>query len=211
MLQLKNVTLTQGDRTLLHGVEFTVQPGDIVTLMGPSGCGKSTLFAWMAGALPDAFHASGELWLNGQRCDTLATEQRRIGIVFQDALLFEHLNVGHNLQLALPACVSRRERKPAVEMALEQAGLAGFFSRDPATLSGGQRARVALLRALLAQPHALLLDEPFNRLDSELRESFREWVFQALARQNIPAVMVTHDRCDTPAGMPCLEMTTWQQ
>lgn len=211
MLHLKNITLSQGKKTLLHGVDFTVQPGEVVTLMGPSGCGKSTLFAWMVGALPAAFQASGELWLHGQRRDNLPTERRHIGILFQDALLFAHLSVGHNLLLALPASVRRDERKHAVENALEQAGLGGFFTRDPATLSGGQRARVALLRALLAQPQALLLDEPFSRLDSGLRSSFRQWVFQTLEAQNIPVVQVTHDNSDTPPGARCLHMASWQK
>lgn len=210
MLQVKNVTLKQGDNTLLHEVNFTVNPGEIVTLMGPSGCGKSTLFAWMIGALPDAFQASGELWLNGERIDTLPTERRHTGILFQDALLFDHLNVGQNLLLALPASVRGAQRQSTVHTALAQAGLAHFFTRDPATLSGGQRARVAVLRALLAQPRALLLDEPFNRLDSSLRDHFRHWVFRTLATQNIPAVLVTHDRQDVPESARCLQMLHWQ-
>lgn len=119
--------------------------------MGPSGSGKSTLFSWMVGALEESFCAAGELWLDNQRCDSLPTERRRIGILLQDALLFDHFSVGQNLLLALPADVQRSQRKPRVEQALERAGLAGFYRRDPATLSGGQRARVSLLRALLAR------------------------------------------------------------
>jgi putative thiamine transport system ATP-binding protein len=83
-----------------------------------------------------------------------------------------------------------------VERALQEAGLAGFGPRDPATLSGGQRARVALMRALLAQPRALLLDEPFSRLDAALREQFRAFVFGHLRARQIPAVLVTHDAAD---------------
>ncbi len=81
--------------------------------MGPSGSGKSTLFAWMIGALSGDFRARGELWLNERRCDTLPTEQRRIGILFQDPLLFDHFSVGQNLQLALPenVCAARRENR----------------------------------------------------------------------------------------------------
>ncbi len=131
--------------------------------MGPSGSGKSTLFARMIGALSGDFRARGELWLNERRCDTLPTEHRRIGILFQDPLLFDHFSVGQNLQLSLPENVRGEARKTAVEEALSRAGLAGFAPRDPATLSGGQRARVSLLRALLARPEALLLDEPFSR------------------------------------------------
>ncbi|VTM70738.1 Fe(3+) ions import ATP-binding protein FbpC 2 [Raoultella planticola] len=172
MLTVNNLTLTLHHRPLLQEIAFSVSPGEVLTLMGPSGSGKSTLFAWMIGALEAPFHASGELWLNNERCDERPTERRRIGILFQDALLFDHFSVGQNLLLALPADIRGAERKIQVQQALERAGLAGFSSRDPATLSGGQRARVSLLRALLARPLALLLDEPFNRLDAELRAGF---------------------------------------
>ncbi|WP_052281698.1 ATP-binding cassette domain-containing protein [Kluyvera genomosp. 1] len=210
MLQVQNLTLSLAGKPLLREVNFTVQAGEIVTLMGPSGCGKSSLFAWMVGALDGAFRACGELWLNGQRCDALPTEKRRIGILFQDALLFDHLSVGQNLRLALPANVAGAQRQIQVDHALEHAGLADFASRDPATLSGGQRARVALLRALLAQPDALLLDEPFSRLDQQLRGSFRQWVFNELKQQNIPVVQVTHDPDDVPLQGRCLQLANWR-
>lgn len=210
MLHVEDLTLSRAGSVLLHRVNFTVQPGEILTLMGPSGSGKSTLFAWMVGALGADFRASGELWLNGCRCDTLPTEKRRIGILFQDALLFDHLSVGDNLMLALPASVVRRERQNQVMQALAHAELAEFYDRDPATLSGGQRARVALLRALLAQPQALLLDEPFSRLDPQLRSSFRLWVFNELQRRQIPVVQVTHDADDVPPGGRCLQLENWR-
>lgn len=210
MLTVKNLTLCLGGQPLLRSVDFSVAPGEILTLMGASGSGKSTLFAWMVGALSEHFRAAGELWLDDQRCDSLPTERRRIGILFQDPLLFDHFSVGQNLLLALPAQIKGTQRNVQVEMALERAGLAGFYRRDPATLSGGQRARVSLLRALLARPRALLLDEPFNGLDVALRADFRRWVFDELARQAIPAVLVTHDARDTPIGGRCLHMSLWQ-
>lgn len=210
MLIVKNLTLSLNGEPLLRNVDFSVAPGEVLTLMGPSGSGKSTLFSWMIGALEESFRAAGELWLDNQRCDSLPTERRRIGILFQDALLFDHFSVGQNLLLALTADVRGPQRKAQVEQALGRAGLAGFYTRDPATLSGGQRARVSLLRALLARPRALLLDEPFNRLDVALRADFRRWVFNELARQAIPAVLVTHDDQDTPAGGRCLHMGLWQ-
>lgn len=209
MLTVKNLTLELDKQSLLRNVDFSVVPGEVLTLMGPSGSGKSTLFAWMVGVLEENFRACGELWLDNQRCDNLPIERRRIGILFQDALLFDHFCVGQNLLLALPADIKGMQRKTQVEQALERAGLAGFYSRDPATLSGGQRARVSLLRSLLARPRALLLDEPFNRLDVDLRADFRQWVFDELARLAIPAVLVTHDSQDTPIGGRCLHMSLW--
>lgn len=209
MLMVKDFSLSLR-QTLLHNVNFTVPPGDILTLMGPSGSGKSSLFAWMVGALPGDLRATGELWINARRCDALPTEQRELGLLFQDALLFDHFSVGQNLLLALPAAVKGEARKRQVNDALDAADLSGFFHRDPATLSGGQRARVSLLRALLAQPQALLLDEPFSRLDKNLRDQFRRWVFAEVRGRGIPVVQVTHDDDDIPPNGQVLSMAGWQ-
>ncbi len=210
MLMVKDVSLALRHTTLLHNVNFSVQPGEILTLMGPSGSGKSSLFAWMAGALPGDFRAAGELWINARRCDALPTEQRGLGLLFQDALLFDHFSVGQNLLLALPAAIKGERRQQAVIAALDAAELNGFFHRDPATLSGGQRARVSLLRALLAQPQALLLDEPFSRLDKNLRDQFRRWVFAEVRTRQIPVVQVTHDDEDIPPNGRVLLIAGWQ-
>ncbi len=210
MLMVKDVSLALRHTTLLHNVNFSVQPGEILTLMGPSGSGKSSLFAWMAGALLGDFRAAGELWINARRCDALPTEQRGLGLLFQDALLFDHFSVGQNLLLALPAAIKGERRQQAVIAALDAAELNGFFHRDPATLSGGQRARVSLLRALLAQPQALLLDEPFSRLDKNLRDQFRRWVFAEVRTRQIPVVQVTHDDEDIPPNGRVLPMAGWQ-
>ncbi|CAM8023855.1 ATP-binding cassette domain-containing protein [Lelliottia nimipressuralis] len=205
MLTVKNLTL----EPLLRNASFSIEHGEILTLMGPSGSGKSTLFAWLVGALSADFHAHGELWLDDQRLDTRPVEKRGIGILFQDALLFDHFSVGQNLMLALPAQI-RTARRERVEQALASAGLAGFYASDPATLSGGERSRVSLLRALLAQPRALLLDEPFSRLDKSLRVTFREWVFAEVRALNIPVVLVTHDEEDIPAGGRVIQLSDWQ-
>ena len=210
MLMVKDVSLALRQTTLLHNINFSVQPGEILTLMGPSGSGKSSLFAWMAGALPGDFRAAGELWINTRRCDALPTEQRGLGLLFQDALLFDHFSVGQNLLLALPAAIKGERRQQAVIAALDAAELNGFFHRDPATLSGGQRARVSLLRALLAQPQALLLDEPFSRLDKNLRDQFRRWVFAEVRTRQIPVVQVTHDDEDIPPNGRVLPIAGWQ-
>ena len=128
----------------------------------------------------------------------LPTHARRIGLMFQDDLLFPHLSVGGNLAFALPPRVNDRAR--VVAAALEEAGLSGFDHRDPATLSGGQRARVALLRTLLAEPKALLLDEPFSRLDAGLRGQIRSFVFDQARARGLPVILVTHDIEDARAA-----------
>ena len=102
MLKIKNLELSQGDKTLLTGLNLDVKSGQIVTIAGVSGSGKSTLLNWMIGDLDPVFQANGELWLNDIRRDTMAIETRRIGILFQDDLLFPHLSVGKNLAFALP-------------------------------------------------------------------------------------------------------------
>ena len=198
MLCVKNVSLRLPESRLLTNVNFTVDKGDIVTLMGPSGCGKSTLFSWMIGALAGQFSCTGELWLNEQRIDMLPTAQRQIGILFQDALLFDQFSVGQNLLLALPATLKGNARRNAVNDALERSGLDGAFHQDPATLSGGQRARVAL-------------DEPFSRLDVALRDNFRHWVFSEIRAMAIPVVQVTHDLQDVPPDSPVLDMAQWSE
>lgn len=199
MLEVRGLTIHRGPQRLVGPLDFAVSKGRIQTIMGPSGAGKSTLLKWMIGDTDAAFAYRGELLLNGLPVTTLPTERRQIGILFQDDLLFPHMSVGRNLAFALPAKLGgARQRRQAVEQVLSQIGLGGLHDRDPSTLSGGQRARVSVARALMAQPRALLLDEPFSRLDAVLREQFRSFVFDWIVRQDIPAILVTHDRADVP-------------
>ncbi len=193
---------------LLCDLTVSVPPASVVTLMGPSGAGKSMLLAYVSGTLPTAFKATGEVWLGGRRIDVLPAHERRTGLLFQDDLLFPHLSVNGNLLFAIPpGSANRSRRRKQADDALARAGLAGFGDRDPATLSGGQRARVALLRVLLSQPHVLLLDEPFAKLDPDLRETFRRYVFDEARARMLPVLMVTHDPADRDAaGGPAINL-----
>lgn len=183
------------ERSFLKSLHLSVKPGEILTLMGPSGCGKSSLLAAIAGTLGEGIRFDGSVHLDGEPIDQLPTHRRGVGLLFQDDLLFAHMSVAENLLFALPAG-PRAPRDAAVQAALAEAGLQGLSERDPATLSGGQRARVALMRALLARPRALLLDEPFSRLDTALREQVRGFVFEHVRQRAIPVLLVTHDRDD---------------
>ena len=202
-LELRSVTLRLPGAAapLVADLSLRVGAGEVLTLMGPSGIGKSTLLDFVGGHLDPAIEASGRVILDGRDVTALPAEARRIGILFQDAMLFPHLSVGDNLAFGLaPSLRGREARAAAVEAALAQAGLAGVAQRDPATLSGGQRARAALMRALLAEPHALLLDEPFSRLDAGLRGEIRSFTFAHLKARAIPALLVTHDQGDADAA-----------
>ncbi|MFM8799436.1 MAG: ATP-binding cassette domain-containing protein [Tagaea sp.] len=197
-LTLSGVTLRLAGRTLLGPLDLRVAPGEIATVMGPSGGGKSTLLAFLCGTLDPAFAAEGTAALDGVALTGLPPEKRRVGILFQDDLLFPHLSVGGNLAFALPREV--KDRAGAVVAALAEAELPGYENRDPATLSGGQRARVALMRALLARPRAILLDEPFAKLDAELRGRMRDFVFAHIGARNSPGLLVPHDPEDARAA-----------
>ncbi|MEI8177028.1 ATP-binding cassette domain-containing protein [Aestuariivirga sp.] len=197
-LRLEDVSISLAGRPLIAPLSLAVAPGETVTLMGASGAGKSTLLAFIAGDLDNPFAATGCVSLDGIALNGLPPERRRIGRLFQDDLLFPHLTVSENLLFGMPRG-ARPERLAKVEAALAEAELVGLGDRPPHTLSGGQRARVALMRALVAEPHAMLLDEPFNKLDAELRQTMRSFVFEHIAARRIPCLMVTHDAGDVPA------------
>jgi putative thiamine transport system ATP-binding protein len=200
-LELIDVTIGVHGRTLIANLSARVGPGEVLAVMGASGSGKSSLLAWIAGTLEPPFFARGGLRLEGDDVSTRPIQQRRIGLLFQDDLLFPHMSVRDNLLFALPPTQGpRAARIAATEDALAEAGLADHGERLPASLSGGQRSRVSLLRALLAQPRALLLDEPFSKLDTALRAQMREFTFATLRARGVPAVLVTHDAADVPHG-----------
>lgn len=180
---------------LLQNLNLSIPNGVIHTLMGASGSGKSSLLAAICGTLSEPLVFEGDISLNTQAMDHLPTERRQIGILFQEDLLFAHMTVAENLLFAVPPG-PRPARLKAVTQGLQDLDMSDFANANPATLSGGERARVALMRALLAQPQALLLDEPFSKLDSALRERLRHFVFDQVKQRHIPVLLVTHDRAD---------------
>lgn len=198
-LILANVAISKGSTPLLS-VSTHVAPGDVLSIMGPSGVGKSTLLAFITGTLAPDFTATGAIELDGADITNAPAHQRRVGILFQDDLLFPHLSVSENLAFGLRPGGSRGERQAKIADALTEVGLEGFADRDPATLSGGQKARVALMRMLLSDPCALLLDEPFSRLDTALRAQVRALVFARAKARALPVLMVTHDAEDAAAA-----------
>ena len=199
-LLLSDVRIMLRER-LLVALDAQVRGGETLTVMGPSGSGKSTLLAYLGGFLDPVFSATGRVEVDGVELTALAAEKRHAGILFQDPLLFPHLSVADNIAIAIPADIKgRKQRRALAEAALEDAGLAEFGDRDPDTLSGGQKARVALQRVLVSRPRLLLLDEPFSKLDANLREQTRHLVFDRARRAGLPVVLVTHDAEDARAA-----------
>ena len=198
-LHLRDVQITKDGKPLV-GLNRLIKPGEVLSVMGPSGIGKSTLLAFVTGTLAPAFKATGSVILDDRDITHEVPHKRNVGILFQDDLLFPHLSVGANLAFGLPPGGSLKDRRAKVEAALTEVDLANFADRDPATLSGGQKARVALMRMLLADPCALLLDEAFSRLDTALRAQVRELVFARAKALQLPVLMVTHDSEDANAA-----------
>ena len=180
---------------LVQELELALPAGTVHTLMGSSGSGKSSLLAAVCGTLVPAMKFQGSVHVMGRRVDALPTRARRIALLYQDDLLFAHMTVQENLLFAV-AAGPQAARAAQVAQALDEMELGAFAQADPATLSGGQRARAALARALLSQPQALMLDEPFAKLDVALRQRMRALVFAAVARRGITALVVTHDPAD---------------
>lgn len=191
MLVMESVDKAFPHKTVAHGVSFATPAGSLTAVLGKSGSGKSTLLKMVAGLeQPDA----GSVLLNGRVLDGLPPERRQVAMMFQDLALLPHLNVWQNAAFGLT--LRGMGKQQAKERAL--AVLAGLDLQEAAErridrLSGGEQQRVALARALAAEPQVLLLDEPFSSLDTGLRGQLQHLVRQAVQRQNIPALLVTHD------------------
>jgi ABC-type Fe3+/spermidine/putrescine transport system ATPase subunit len=190
-LRLHGLEVPFGQAAGLSGISLRMRPGERLVLVGPSGAGKTTLLRAIAGLAPAS---GGTLEIAGRDVTRLPAERRGAVYLHQTPLLFPHLSVGANIAFPLRIRGVRRcERVRRVGELLEAIGLAGFENRMPRTLSGGQRHRVALARAIAARPALLLLDEPFAALDPRLREEVREATLDAQQQFVLSLVIVTHD------------------
>ena len=192
-LEIKNVTYKFDKETAADAIDLRLEPGQITTLVGPSGAGKSTVLKLIGGILP--VH-SGHIVLAGRRLSTpthtVAIEDRKIGLIFQDFALFPHMTALENICFGLLKC-SRAERERTARDWLTRLQLESRASAYPHQLSGGEQQRVAIARALAAAPDTILLDEPFSGLDPGLREAVRANALETIRAAHIPALMVTHD------------------
>ncbi len=197
MIAIKNFSIMRDQVLLFEPVNIEIGTGEILTLMGPSGIGKSTFVDALSGILDPVFSFAGSFEIDGKDKLSIAPHKRRIGVLFQADYLFPHLNVEQNLLFGLKSKLrDRMDRKAVVAQRLESVGLAGYAQRDPSTLSGGQRARVSLLRTLLSEPDFLIFDEPFSKLDLHTKDSVRDTVYNLIRQQKIPTLVVTHDKED---------------
>ncbi len=194
VLELRTVSCAyETGRPAVQDISFAAREGEILCLLGPSGCGKTTILRAIAGFEPVR---SGQLFLSGQLVSSpdvmTPTENRRVGMVFQEYALFPHLRVQDNISFGLRH-LNRDERAARVQEMLRLTGLEGFERRYPHELSGGQQQRVALARALVQHPVVLLLDEPFSNLDPDMAGRMRQELHDLLRRTKTTTVLVTHD------------------
>jgi thiamine transport system ATP-binding protein len=194
MLRVDDVAVRFGERSALDRVSLEVSDGEVVSVLGPSGSGKTTLLRVIAG-LQRA--DSGRVLLDGRDLSPVPPHRRGIGLVFQDHALFLHRDVGGNVAFGLRM---RGDPKDAVERRVHEmlalVGLSGFERRSVATLSGGEQQRVALSRALAAEPRVLLLDEPLGSLDRRLRDRLLDDLERIFEELGVTAVYVTHDQAE---------------
>jgi iron(III) transport system ATP-binding protein len=195
-LEVIDIGVSYGGHTVVERVSFNLARGEIGCLLGPSGCGKTSLLRAIAGFEP---LVTGEVLLHGRTVSrpgsTLAPEKRRVGMVFQDFALYPHLTVAQNVAFGLRG-QKRCQQRVRVDELLELVGLNGLQKKYPHQLSGGQQQRVALIRAMAPSPDILLLDEPFSGLDIELREQLAREVRSILKREEVTALLVTHDQLE---------------
>ena len=198
-LEVVHARIPFGDRPGLDDVSVQVANGERLALLGPSGAGKTSLLRAIAGLIP---LSAGSVLVDGRDVTTTPPERRGIVYMHQAPSLFPHVSVLDNVAFPLDIRgVPRAQARDRARELLDRVQLQFAAGRAPATLSGGQRHRVALARALAADPAVLLLDEPFASLDPELRADVRTAVVQMLADGNAPAVvLVTHD-VDEAAGL----------
>ena len=194
MLRITDLAVVRGAARVLDGVSLTVEKGERVSLHGPSGCGKSTLLHAVAG-LVDV--ERGTIVMADRDITRVPAHLRGVGLVFQDDRLFPHFTVGDNVSYSLRVRgIDKKQRKSAADAWLERVGLAGFAGRQVDSLSGGESKRVALARALAAEPSVVLLDEPLTGLDDALHDTLLADLRELFVSTGTTVVHVTHDRAE---------------
>ena len=171
-VEFQHVTKTYGKVRAVIDLNFTIEPGELVTLLGPSGCGKTTTLRCIAGL---ELATEGSIFIGGKDVTLLSASDRDVSMVFQSYALFPHMTVMQNVSYGLTMSrLSKAEGRETALEGLELVSLSGFGERLPSELSGGQQQRVAVARALVLEPEVLLFDEPLSNLDAKLRRRVLE-------------------------------------
>ena len=193
MLEVKDITFSfdkKEKKPLIKNLSFTVKKGEILFISGKSGLGISTLLDLISGFHDNNLIWTGKIYLNKLDITNTSIQNKRIGYMLQDYFLFPHFNVKNNLIFSLPKqTINKKEQ--ALDY-LRQINMIEFSDHYPSELSGGQKARIACLRAIVSNPDALLLDEPFSSLDKKTVKSFQKFLFDYVKNLNIPCVIVSH-------------------
>ncbi len=193
MLEVKDITFSfdkKEKKPLIKNLSFTVKKGEILFISGKSGLGKSTLLDLISGFHDNNLIWTGKIYLNKLDITDASIENKKIGYMLQDYFLFPHFNVKNNLIFSLPK-QTRNKKEQALDY-LKQINMVEFSDHYPSELSGGQKARIACLRAIISNPDALLLDEPFSSLDKKTMKSFQKFLFDYVKKINIPCIIVSH-------------------
>ena len=193
---------SNSDVLAIDHVSFTVEAGEVFTLLGPSGCGKSTTLRAIAGLeQPDSgvIRIAGRTVFSPTEGVRLPPNERLLSMVFQSYAIWPHMNVFGNVAFPLEVRrrrqkLSRKQIRERVEQALDAVQLGGLADRPAVKLSGGQQQRLALARALATDPELILLDEPLSNLDAKLRESMRMELKRLQSHLGLTSVYVTHDQ-----------------
>ncbi|MFP3879961.1 MAG: ATP-binding cassette domain-containing protein [Dehalococcoidia bacterium] len=190
MIAVKDLKVNLGG-FVLQDINLDIEPGEYFIVLGPTGAGKTVLLEAIAGLYPIL---EGKVWVGDKEITHLSPEKREIGIVYQDQVLFPHLSVEKNLAFGLKMrkCPGH-EVKEKIGAVGEVVGVSHLLKRDPTTLSGGEKQKVALARALITEPKVLLLDEPLSALDPETREKMQEELRQMHRKVMVTIIHVTHD------------------
>ena len=193
MLEVKDITFSfdkKEKKPLIKNLSFKVKKGEILFISGKSGLGKSTLLDLISGFHDNNLIWTGKIYLNKLDITNASIQNKKIGYMLQDYFLFPHFNVKNNLIFSLPK-QTRNKKEQALDY-LKQINMVEFSDHYPSELSGGQKARIACLRAIVSNPDALLLDEPFSSLDKKTMKSFQKFLFDYVKKLNIPCIIVSH-------------------
>ena len=193
MLEIKDITFSfdkKEKKPLIKKLSFKVKKGEILFISGKSGLGKSTLLDLISGFHDNNLIWTGKIYLNKHDITNASIQNKKIGYMLQDYFLFPHFNIKNNLIFSLPK-QTRNKKEQALDY-LKKINMVEFSDHYPSELSGGQKARIACLRAIVSNPDALLLDEPFSSLDKNTMKSFQKFLFDYVKKLNIPCIIVSH-------------------